>query len=231
MSQERFPCALSSPGIIRQWIESQPGLPGVSGCLGHGRGGGSHRNLLSTWTPPGRSSSPSGPTAAPQLPHPRNIPDQRGFSRAQIHSNPPWPAELYPQPALAPGFFPPLSPALPSPLRHPGPSGLAGNHSPHGVPQILVVVVEQLEGVDLQHGTGMKRGVSTEHGRSVLQPSVSARPSPAQPLTRVSGLRFLMMGFSLTDRWCWYPLKMSRWFTESPTRWMLAPITKVMMLT
>ncbi|RLV92586.1 hypothetical protein DV515_00013691 [Chloebia gouldiae] len=52
-----------------------------------------------------------------------------------------------------------------------------------------------------------------------------------QSLTRVSGLRFLMMGFSLTDRWCWYPLKISRWFTESPTRWMLAPITKVMMLT
>lgn len=44
-------------------------------------------------------------------------------------------------------------------------------------------------------------------------------------------MRFLMMGFSLTDRWCWYPLKISRWFTESPTRWMLAPITKVMMLT
>lgn len=48
-------------------------------------------------------------------------------------------------------------------------------------------------------------------------------------LTSESGLRSLMMGFSLTDRWSWYPLRMSRWLMESPTRWMLAPMTKVMM--
>lgn len=50
-------------------------------------------------------------------------------------------------------------------------------------------------------------------------------------LTSVSGLRFLMMGFSLTDRCSWYPLRIKRWLIESPTRWMLAPITNIIMQT
>ena len=142
-------------------------------------------------------------------------------------------------------------------------SGRAGrghgpHHSPHGVAQVLIVVVEQLKGVDLggsrRQAGGREGGASgrvsgpqatlplTAHasvncpqslpmgrrrsgwGHPSLgvggvggRPAVSRAPVTGRQcfwplgqtiqwrwgLTSVSGLRFLMMGFSRTDRWFW----------------------------
>ena len=46
-------------------------------------------------------------------------------------------------------------------------------------------------------------------------------------LTMPRGSICCIIGFSLTERWSSYPSNTSLWLIESPTKWMLAPITKI----